>query len=337
MLPANHVLGEVRKDGGMQQRRLGSSGFTVGAIGLGCMGMSSAYGAAEERNDERSIAVINRALDLGCTLIDTADIYGPFINEQLVGAALKSRRTEAIVATKCGLVPVDPGTGRVHQDGRPMHIKMACDASLHRLGIDVIDLYQLHRPDPTVPVSESLGAMGELVAAGKVRAVGVSEFSLAQLKEAHTAFPFATLQSELSIWTRDALAEILPWCAANDVAFIPFSPLGRGYLTGALADAATNGFAKGDFRSRNPRFSKEALAANQSIVDGIASVANDIGCTPGQVAIAWTMTHGAMVVPIPGTKRMDYLEQNLAAANVVLTEAQLVTLASLPPASAPRY
>jgi aryl-alcohol dehydrogenase-like predicted oxidoreductase len=317
----------------MKQRRLGSSDLNVGEIGLGCMGMSWAYGSAADRDDTTSIAVINRALDAGCNLIDTADIYGPFINEQLVGRALAGRRDDVVLATKCGLVPVDPATGRMHVDGRPLHIAMACDASLSRLGVDVIDLYQLHRPDPTVPVAESLGAMGELVAAGKVRAVGVSEFSLPQLIEAHAAFPFATLQSELSLWTRAALDEILPWCVANDVAFIPFAPLGRGFFTGALS----TGFAAGDFRSRNPRFTTDAMAANQHIVDGIAAVAASVGCTAGQVALAWTLAQGNQVVPIPGTKRLAFLEENMAAANVVLTAEHLAALDALPEASGSRY
>jgi aryl-alcohol dehydrogenase-like predicted oxidoreductase len=318
----------------MPTRRLGSSGFEVGAIGLGCMGMSWAYGGTTDRDDETSISVIHRALDLGVTLIDTADMYGPWHNEQLVGRALAGRRDEVVLATKCGLTVVDPATGRIHTDGRPMHITMAVDASLSRLGVDVIDLYQLHRPDPTVPVAESIGAMGELVAAGKVRAVGVSEFSVAQLDEAIAVHPIATLQSEMSLWTRDVLAEILPWCAEHDVAFIPFSPLGRGFLTGAL-DGVT--FAKGDFRTRNPRFTDEARTANQRIVDAVRAVAARLGCTPGQVAIAWTLAQGDQVVPIPGTKRIAYLEDNAGAAAVTLSATDLAELDALPTPVGPRY
>lgn len=318
-------------------RILGNSGISVGEIGLGCMGMSWAYGSAEDRDDDRSIAVIHRALDEGCTLIDTADVYGPFANEELVGRALRSRRDEAVLATKCGLTAVDPATARIHTDGRPMHIAMAIDASLSRLGVDVIDLYQLHRPDPTVPVAESIGAMGELVTKGKVRAIGVSEFSVAQLEEAHRTFPIASLQSELSLWTREPLAEILPWCEANNVAFIPFAPLGRGFLTGALVNAATSGFGAGDFRSRNPRFTAEALASNQKIVDEVIAVAGRLGCTPGQVALAWTLRQGEQVIPIPGTKRETYLLENLAASKVELSADDLVALDTLPATTGTRY
>jgi aryl-alcohol dehydrogenase-like predicted oxidoreductase len=321
----------------LPQRRLGRSDIQVGEIGLGCMGMSWAYGSAADRDDDTSVAVIHRALDAGCTLIDTADVYGPFVNESLVGRALKDRRAEAVVATKCGLVMVDPATGRIHPDARPMHIAMACDASLSRLGIDVIDLYQLHRPDPTVPVAESIGAMGELVTNGKVRAIGVSEFSVAQLDEAQQTFPITSLQSELSLWTREVLTEILPWCVVNDVAFIPFAPLGRGFLTGALANAKTTGFSAGDFRSRNPRFTSDAMNENQAIVDAVASIAARLKCTPGQVAIAWTLAQGDQVIPIPGTKRIAYLDENLGASSVALTRDDLAALDALPTASGTRY
>lgn len=321
-------------------RQLGSSGIAVGEIGLGCMGMSWAYGVEADRNDDTSIVVIHRALDAGCTLIDTADVYGPFTNESLVGRALASpvRRQQAVVATKCGLVTVDPDTRRIHPDARPMHIAMSVDGSLARLGIEVIDLYQLHRPDPTVPVAESIGAMGELVTKGKVRAIGVSEMNLAQLQEAHATFPISSVQSELSLWTRDALAEIVPWCAANNVAFIPFAPLGRGFLTGALtSSSAPCEFDKSDFRSRNPRFTVDAQAANQAIVDAVASLAGRLRCTPGQVAIAWTLAQGDQVIPIPGTKRLAYLEENLGAAAVSLTEADLAELDALPVTTGSRY
>jgi aryl-alcohol dehydrogenase-like predicted oxidoreductase len=238
-----------------------------------------------------------------------------------------------VVATKCGLTVVDPATARVHPDGRPMHIKMACDASLSRLGVDVIDLYQLHRPDPSVPVVESIGAMAELVSAGKVRAIGVSEFTVAQLDEAKSVAPIATLQSELSLWTRDALNSIVPWCAANSVAFIAFAPLGRGYLTGSVA----GGFHPTDFRSRNPRFTDSAMATNKSIVNTVSTVAADLGCTPGQIAIAWTLCQGNHVVPIPGTKRLAFLEENIDAATVELSPEHLAVLDLLPAATGTRY
>lgn len=318
----------------MEQRRLGSSGITVGAIGLGCMSMSGVYGSPDDRDDDASADVIRRAIDLGVTLIDTSDIYGPWHNERLVGTALKGRRDEVVLATKCGLVPVDGLHGMLHPDGRPMHITMACNASLRRLGVDTIDLYQLHRPDPTVPVAESIGAMAELVTAGKVRAIGVSEFSVAQLDEARSVFPITSLQSELSLWTRDVLGEILPWCAANDVAFIPFSPLGRGFLTGALDGVA---FGAQDFRSRNPRFTDEARSANQRIVDGVRAVADRHGATAGQVAIAWTLAQGDQVVPIPGTKRRSYLEENVAAAELTLGAEDLAELDQLPAPVGNRY
>jgi aryl-alcohol dehydrogenase-like predicted oxidoreductase len=316
----------------MKQRQLGSSGLDVGEIGLGCMGMSGAYGA--ERDDDISIAVIHRAIDLGVTLIDTADVYGPWHNESLVGRALAGRRSEVILATKCGLIVVDPGGGMMHTDGRPMHIRMACDASLRRLRTDVIDLYQLHRPDPTVPVAESIGAMADLVTAGKVRAIGVSEFSKAQLDEAVAVHPIASLQSELSLWTRDVLAEILPWCKEHGVAFIPFAPLGRGFLTGALDGVQ---FGPGDFRARNPRFTDDARRGNQAIVDEVRAVADRVGCAPGQVAIAWTLAQGDNVVPIPGTKRLTYLEENAGAAEVALSADDLQRLDALPAPVGTRY
>ena len=318
----------------MERRRLGTSGIKVGEIGLGCMGMSASY-APSERDDATSIAVVHRAIDLGVTLIDTADVYGPWINEELVGRALAGRRDEVTLATKCGLVFLGIGANtRGHPDGRPVHIAMSCDASLERLGVDVIDLYQLHRPDPTVPVAESIGAMADLITAGKVRAIGVSEFSVPQLDQAVAVHPIASVQSELSLWTRDALADVLPWCRGHDVAFIPFSPLGRGFLTGALEGVA---FEAGDFRARNPRFTDDARAANQVIVDDVRAIAARHGCTPGQVAIAWTLAQGDQVVPIPGTKRVAYLEENVGAAAVQLTAEDLAALDDLPDPVGTRY
>ena len=315
----------------MKSRQVGS--LTVGEIGLGCMGMSWAYGPTE-RDDSTSIKVIHRAIDLGVTLIDTSDLYGPWSNEELVGRALIGRRDNVVLATKCGLVVVDPGSGRIHPDGRPMHIKMACDASLLRLQVDEIDLYQLHRPDPTVPVAESIGAMAELVAAGKVRAIGVSEFSVAQLDQSIAVHPIASLQSELSLWTRDVLADILPWCQAHGVGFLAFSPLGRGFLTGALSDTT---FEPKDSRSRNPRFTDAARAANQQIVERVHQLADRVNATPAQVALAWTLAQGEHVVPIPGTKRISYLEENLEAAQLHLSPADLAELDDLPAAVGARY
>ncbi len=318
----------------MTTRRLGDGGPAVGAIGLGCMGMSWAYSAGA-RDDAASVAVIQRALDLGVTLIDTADVYGPFTNEELVGRALRGRRDEAVVATKAGLVVADANTYRIERDGRPEHLAAACDASLARLGIDVIDLYQLHRPDPSVPIEDSVGALADLVAAGKVRHIGVSEVTLDELARADATHPVATVQSEFSLWTRDPLADILPWCQANRVAFLPFSPLGRGFLTGRYRSADT--FESGDFRASNPRFTAEAMQANLALADRVTDIAAGLGLTAGQVALAWLLAQGDQVIPIPGTKRVAYLEENAAAAAVVLPVEALAALDDLPEPVGARY
>lgn len=311
-------------------RTLGTSGPAVGAVGLGCMGMSWAYGAAE-RDDEQSRAVLRRALDLGVTLIDTADVYGPFTNEELVGSALRGRRDEAYLATKCGLVVGEAGMGR---DGRPEHVRAALDASLSRLGTDRVDLWQLHRVDPEVPVEQTWGAMAEQVAAGKALALGMSEVTVDELERAHAVHPVATVQSELSLWTRDPLAEVLPWCAANGVGFLPFSPLGRGFLTGAVTEGS---FDASDFRARNPRFTPEAMAANAALVDAVRAVAGRLDATPAQVALAWVLAQGEHVVPIPGTKKVGYLEQNAAAADLQLSAQDLAELDALPAPVGARY
>ena len=313
----------------MDQRRLGP--FTVGAVGLGCMGMSEAY-SPEERDDDASTEVIRRALDIGVTLIDTADVYGPFRNEELVGRAIKGRRDELTLATKCGLVSVD---GEMTRDGRPEHVRAACDASLKRLGVDTIDLYQLHRVDERVPLAETWGAMAALVEAGKVRVIGMSEVDVAQLDEAHAIHPVATLQSEFSLWTRGPLSDVLPWCGAHDAGFLPFAPLGRGFLTGTLPTSGD--FDATDFRARNPRFTGDALAANQQIVDTVRRVADRLGCTAAQVAIAWILAQGQHLVPIPGTKKMRYLEENAAAAELRLGADDLIELDSLPDPVGARY
>jgi aryl-alcohol dehydrogenase-like predicted oxidoreductase len=318
----------------MQTRRLGSSGVQVGAIGLGCMGMSWAYGDAATRSDDESVRLIHRAIDLGVTLLDTADMYGPWHNEQLVGRAIEGRRDDVFLATKCGLVVVDPDTTMVHTDGRPMHIRMAIEASLRRLRTDHIDLYQLHRPDPTVPVAESIGAMGELVTAGKVRYIGVSEMSVTQLAEAHATHPITTLQSEMSLWTQGPLADVMPWCEANDVAFLPFAPLGRGFLTGALDGQQ---FSANDFRSRNPRFTDAAREQNATIVERVRALAAQQGCSTAQLSLAWLLAQSDLIVPIPGTKQMRYLEDNCAAAEVELQPAIVQALNELPPPTGNRY
>jgi aryl-alcohol dehydrogenase-like predicted oxidoreductase len=312
------------------KRRLGVGGPEVGAVGLGCMGMSFAYGP-DERDDDVSVQVVHRALDLGCTLIDTADAYGPYTNEELVGRALAGRRDEAVLATKVGLRL--EGGSIVGLDGRPEHVRASIDGSLQRLGVDSVDLYQLHRVDPAVPVEETWGAMAEVVATGKARWIGMSEVTVEQLERAHAVHPVATVQSELSLWTRDPLPEVLPWCTANGVGFLPYSPLGRGFLTGTV----TQPFDEGDFRARNPRFSEEAIAANTRIVDTVRTVAERHGATPAQVALAWVLAKGEHVVPIPGTKKLTYLEQNCAAADLALTDEDLAELDAVPAPVGKRY
>jgi aryl-alcohol dehydrogenase-like predicted oxidoreductase len=324
----------------MPTRVLGPGGPPVGAIGLGCMGMSWAYGE-EGRDEAQSTAVIRRALDLGVTLIDTSDMYGPFTNEELVGRALQGRRNEAVLATKGGLVvgAQEPGgdahsaygIGRV---GTPEHLRGAIDASLGRLQVDHVDLYQLHRVDPQVPLEESWGAMAEFVAAGKARALGLSEVSVEELERAQAIHPVASVQSELSLWTRDAIDDgVLAWCAAHGATFIPFSPLGRGFLTGAITAAS---FDDDDFRARNPRFTAEALQVNLAIVDVVRAVAARLDATPAQVALAWVLAQGH-VVPIPGTRRVARLEENAAAAQLVLDEAALGELDAIPAPAGARY
>jgi aryl-alcohol dehydrogenase-like predicted oxidoreductase len=311
-------------------RRLGLDGPEVGAVGLGCMGMSWAYGAAE-RDDEQSVQVIRQALDLGVTLIDTADVYGPFLNEELVGRALEGRRDDAFLATKVGLVVGPEGMAR---DGRPEHVRDGIDASLHRLRTDRVDLYQLHRVDEHVPLEDTWGAMAELVSEGKVRYLGLSEVGVTEIEKAHAIHPVTSVQSEMSLWTRDVLAEVLPWCASHGIGFLPFAPLGRGFLTGTVTSAD---FDSTDFRARNPRFTAEAMTANAALVDQVKAVAERVGATPAQVALAWVLAQGETVVPIPGTKKPAYLEQNAAAAVVVLSPADLAELDALPPAVGPRY
>lgn len=294
------------------------------------MGMSYAYGAAE-RDDEQSRAVLHRALDLGVTLIDTADVYGPFTNEELVGSALAGRRDEAFLATKCGLLL---GPDGIVRDGRPEHVRVALDASLRRFGTDRVDLWQLHRVDPAVPVEETWGAMAEQVAAGKALALGMSEVGVEELTRAAAVHPVATVQSELSLWTRDPLPEVLPWCAENGAGFLAFSPLGRGFLTGTLAPGS---FDDGDFRARNPRFTPEAMAANTALVEQVRAVAGRVGATPAQVSLAWVLAQGEHVVPIPGTKKLRYLEENAASATVTLTADDLAELDALPAPVGARY
>ena len=315
----------------LPQRRIGS--FDVGAVGLGCMGFTWAYNPAE-RDDERSIAVVHRALDEGMTLIDTADIYGPFTNEEIVGRALAGRRDEAVLATKVGLVVEDAATYKLGRDGSPAHVYEAIDASLERLGTDHVDLYQLHRVDEKVPIELTWDAMSEVVADGKAREIGLSEATVEQLEVAHAIHPVASVQSELSIWTRDRLDDVLPWCREHGVAFIPFAPLGRGYLTGTITSAS---FDDADFRARNPRFTREALEANLAIVDRVRAVAERHGATPAQVALAWVLAQDELVVPIPGTTKPERVAENAGAAQLTLGADDLAELDSVPPTVGARY
>ena len=319
----------------MKQRTLGSSGIAVGEIGFGCMGLTWAYGEPFGAHNERdAIAVLHRAVDLGVTLFDTADMYGPFTNERLVGKALAGRRERVTIATKCGMVVHDAGSYDIRRDARPQHIAEACEASLKRLNVDVIDLYQLHRVDPNVPVEESVGAMAELVRQGKVRAIGLSEVDVATMQRAAAVHPIASLQSEFSLWERNVMPEILPWCERHGITLIAYSPLGRGFLTGRLkkSDIAT-----GDFRAILPRFQGEAFDANARIVEKLASISSRLGATPGQIALAWVLAVSAATMPIPGTKHLAYVEENARATEIALTPKDLAELAELELPMGARY
>ena len=311
------------------QRTLGQpSPLTVSSLGLGCMGMSEFYGTADEAG---GIATIHRALDLGVTFLDTADMYGPFINEQLVGKAIKGRRDEVQLATKFGNVR-GPNGERLGISGRPEYVRTAADASLQRLGVDHSDLYYQHRVDKTVPIEETVGAMAELVAAGKVRHLGLSEASAKNIRKAHGIHPITALQSEYSLFTRDLEDEILPTIRELGIGLVPYSPLGRGLLTGVITrDAGADGDR--DFRRSSyfPRFQGEALDHNLTLVDRITEIANAKGCTPGQLALAWVLAQGEDIAPIPGTKRVTYLEENVGAAAVELTANDLAALEAVVP------
>ena len=302
--------------------------LTVSAQGLGCMGMSEFYGAGD---DAASTAVLQRALDLGITFLDTADMYGPFTNEQLVGRAIASRRDEVQLATKFGNVR-GAGGERLGIRGDAAYVRQACDASLERLGVDHIDLYYQHRVDPTVPIEETVGAMAELVEAGKVRYLGLSEASAETIRRAHAVHPITALQSEYSLFSRDLETEIRPVLSELDIGLVAYSPLGRGFLTGSIT--SLDDLEPGDFRRSSPRFAQAALDANLALVDQIRGLATDKGVTPAQVALAWVLAQGDSVVPIPGTKRESYLRENAAAAEVSLSEADLARLAAGIPAEA---
>ena len=308
----------------METRRIGSQGLTAGVIGLGCMGMTHAYGTGDETE---SIATIHRALDCGVTLLDTAEVYGPHTNEVLVGKAIRGRRHEVVLATKFGFAI---GTGVTQLDGTPANVKRAVEGSLQRLGVDAIDLYYLHRKDPKVPIEETVGAMKELVEAGKVRYLGLSEVGAETIRRAHRVHPISAVQSEYSLWERGIEESVLPAMRELGIGLVPFSPLGRGYLTGALQSSSN--FVEGDFRRALPRFDDAHMAANRKLVDIVKSVAQRHGATPAQVALAWILMEAPDAVPIPGTKRRSYLDDNLGAANLRLTAedmAELNRLASM--------
>jgi aryl-alcohol dehydrogenase-like predicted oxidoreductase len=303
----------------MDTRQLGS--LTVSAVGLGCMGMSEFYGS---RDDAESLATIERALELGCTFLDTADMYGPFTNEILVGKAIAGRREEVVIATKFGNERREDGSF-VGINGRPDYVRRACEASLRRLGTDHIDLYYQHRVDTAVPIEETVGAMADLVAKGHVRHLGLSEAAPATIRRAHAVHPISALQTEYSLFSREVESEVLPTVRELGIGFVAYSPLGRGLLTGAYKSVTD--LPEEDSRSKRfPRFAEENFAANLSLVARVEELAAEKGCTPGQLALAWVLAQGEGIVPIPGTKRRRYLEENLAAVDVELAEKDLVWL-----------
>ncbi|WP_068926044.1 aldo/keto reductase [Planobispora rosea] len=312
----------------MNKRRLGNGGPEVSALGLGCMGMSEFYGPTDEAE---SIRVIHRALELGIDFLDTADMYGKGHNEQLVGRAIADRRDRVVLATKFGIVRGDDPAARAI-DGSPEYVRKACDASLRRLGVDHIDLYYMHRRDPRVPIEETVGAMAELVAAGKVGHLGLSEVNAESLRRAQAVHPIAALQSEYSLFARDIEEEILPAARELGIALVAYSPISRGLLGGALPPA--DEMPADDFRKYLPRFAGENAAHNEALVAGVRKIADEAGCTPAQLALAWALSRGEDVIPIPGTKRLRYLEENTAAGAVVLTSDQLAALEAAVPGGA---
>ncbi|HET6488923.1 MAG TPA: aldo/keto reductase [Syntrophales bacterium] len=309
----------------MKTRQLGKGGPIVSAMGLGCMGMSEFYGP---RDEAEALATIHRALDLGVTLLDTADMYGPFTNEELVGRAIRERRKEVFLATKFGILrSADPQYRGI--SGKPEYVRSACEASLKRLGVDVIDLYYQHRVDPETPIEETVGAMARLVKEGKVRYIGLSEAGPKTIRRAHSEHPITALQSEYSLWTRDHEDGVLPVCRELGIGFVAYSPLGRGFLTGTIT--RPEDLAADDFRRTNPRFQEENFRTNLALARGVVELARQKGCTAGQLALAWVLSRGDDVVPIFGTKRRAYLEENIGALAVSLSPGDLKRLGELAP------